>query len=106
MTMNAMTTETCTVMKTLWEKILGPAPVNERFALWEELYTPEVIRWGIIRTARKNLEDMNGQMSSADKVKFADMFMAAQTVRLQRRNENKVLGPTLLGATLNGRREL
>ena len=64
----------------LWDKTLGTPPMVEQFGLWTALHTEEVVRLGILRTARKSIE-LDGTMTQEHKVRFASKVMITQTQR-------------------------
>lgn len=64
----------------LWTTTLGTPPMQEQFGLWSALHTSDVVRQGILRTARKNIE-LKGTMTPEHKVKFASKVMLVQTER-------------------------
>jgi hypothetical protein len=66
----------------LWGRLLGTVPCDEQFAFWGELYTPETIRHGIVKTAQKNLS-IGRRMTDDDKVRFASACMKASTAQAQ-----------------------
>lgn len=62
----------------LWENTLGEPPTKEQFAIWEALYTPEVIKRAILKTAMKN-QSLKGQMTLEHRQRFASRVMMTVT---------------------------
>jgi hypothetical protein len=60
----------------------------EQFGLWAATHTDDVIRHGILRTARKNIE-LKGAMTQEHRVKFASKVMIVQTARDQQHAANR-----------------
>jgi hypothetical protein len=50
----------------------------EQFGLWSAMHTDSVVRQGILKTARKNI-DLGGAMTPEHKVKFASKVMLMAT---------------------------
>jgi hypothetical protein len=58
----------------LWMRVLGTPPPPEQFAIWGELYSEEIIRKAILKTAVKN-QKLNGTMSQDYRERFACKVM-------------------------------
>lgn len=68
-------------LKALWTKLMGtPQPVDAQFAVWLELYGPEIVRLGIARTAAKNLTLAQG-MDLDYRLRYASTVMRVQAER-------------------------
>lgn len=77
-----------TTLKNLWSSLLGNPPEDEQFTVWSELYTPEVIRQAIVKTAAKNLS-LGKTMSLDYKTRFASRVMIVQTERNREHAANR-----------------
>ena len=64
----------------LWKELLGEPPIGEQFKVWTALYTPEIVKQAILRTAAKNLS-LGNTMSPEYKTRFASKVMIVQTER-------------------------
>lgn len=67
-------------LQELWRSTLGCPPMLEQFGLWAALHAEDVIKKGILRTARKNIE-LGGTMSQEYRVRFASRVMLVQSQR-------------------------
>ena len=54
-------------LRQLWERTLSRPLMHEQFGLWAALHTGEVVRLGILRTARKNVE-LGGTLTQEHRV--------------------------------------
>jgi len=58
----------------LWERLLPlPAPPERQFALWLEMHAPQIVRHGVLETAKKYT--ILGAMSEDHAVRFASKCM-------------------------------
>ena len=88
------------MMQELWRSTLGCPPMLEQFGLWAALHTEDVIKKGILRTARKNIE-LGGAMSQEYRVRFASRVMLVQSQRDAEHSENR----SRLAAEMEGEHE-
>lgn len=79
-----------TNLKALWEDTLGESPTKEQFAIWEALYTPEVIKRAILKTAMKN-QSLKGQMTLEHRQRFASRVMMTLTEQAAEHAANRAL---------------
>lgn len=77
-------------LKALWNKLMGALqPVDAQFEVWLELYGPEVVRLGIVRTAAKNLTLAQG-MDLDYRLRYASRVMRVQSERNADHAANRV----------------
>jgi hypothetical protein len=64
---------------TLWKRLLGdPVPADPQFELWAITHTPETIKFGIMKTCRKNLQ-LGGTMDQDHKIRYSSTVMLRKT---------------------------
>jgi hypothetical protein len=56
----------------IWERTVGSTPPAAQFEIWRALHSPEVMKKGIIATAKKNL---SMTMSPEYRIRFASAVM-------------------------------
>jgi hypothetical protein len=67
----------------IWERTLDNTPPREQFELWAVDNSHQVIKEGIVATAKKNLKNLRdgGAMSQDYRLKFASDVMNVRTAR-------------------------
>lgn len=75
-------------LKTLWGKLLGKIPGDPQFDYWSALHTPEVIKQGILQTAKKNL-GVGGTMDDDHRLRFAANVMNTLSARNKEHAANR-----------------
>jgi hypothetical protein len=73
----------------IWERTVGDTPPAAQFEIWRALHSVEVMKKGIISTARKNLS-MNGKMSPEYRIRFASAVMNTKSGQEATRTQHTV----------------